>query len=130
MSLNYLHSARATNRPTREAILQNAMYRFELDGLQIAHMGDIGNPLNDVQTRFLKDVDVLLALVGAGLVISLPELKRVIDVTGPRIVIPMHFRTLCYTTRDLHWIPDFSRFLMRTTLNLPSFRIRTSRARR
>ena len=83
---------------------QNAMYRFALDGLEIAHMGDIGNPLNERQTRFLDGVDVLLALAGGELVIDIPELLRVIGETRPKLVVPMHFRTLVYRPRSLLWI--------------------------
>ena len=86
---------------------QNAMYRFEMDGLRIAHMGDIGNPLNERQTRFLDDVDVLLALAGGELVVDLPELMRVIGETRPKLVVPMHFRTLVYRPRSLLWIDSF-----------------------
>lgn len=86
---------------------QNAMYRFELDGLRVAHMGDIGNPLNERQTRFLDGVDVLLALAGGELVVELPELMRVIGETRPKLVIPMHFRTLTYRPRSLLWIESF-----------------------
>ena len=86
---------------------QNAMYRFEMDGLRIAHMGDIGNPLNERQTRFLDDVDVLLALAGGELVVDLPELMRVIGETRPKLVVPMHFRTLVYRPRSLLWIESF-----------------------
>lgn len=90
---------------------QNAMYRFEVDGLQVAHMGDIGNPLNEQQTAFLNGTDVLLALAGGQLVVDLDELKRVIDATSPKLVIPMHFRTLTYKPRNLEWIEAFlSRF--------------------
>ena len=83
---------------------QNAMYRFALDGLEIAHMGDIGNPLSERQTRFLDGVDVLLALAGGELVIDIPELLRVVEETRPRLVVPMHFRTLVYRPRSLLWI--------------------------
>ena len=86
---------------------QNAMYRFEMDELRIAHMGDIGNPLNERQTRFLDDVDVLLALAGGELVVDLPELMRVIGETRPKLVVPMHFRTLVYRPRSLLWIDSF-----------------------
>lgn len=90
---------------------QNAMYRFEVDGLQVAHMGDIGNPLNEQQTAFLNGTDVLLALAGGQLVVDLDELKRVVDATSPKLVIPMHFRTLTYKPRNLEWIEAFlSRF--------------------
>jgi len=86
---------------------QNAMYRFTVDGLDIAHMGDIGNPLNERQTRFLDGADVLLALAGGELVIDLPELVRVIGETRPKLVVPMHFRTLVYRPRSLLWIESF-----------------------
>ncbi|MEL6599528.1 MAG: MBL fold metallo-hydrolase, partial [Pseudomonadota bacterium] len=33
---------------------QNAMYRFTVDGVDIAHMGDVGNPLSPRQIDFLS----------------------------------------------------------------------------
>ncbi len=85
----------------------NAMYRFEVDGLQIGHMGDIGNDLNQKQTAFFEGVDVLLTLAGGQFTTHLDEVKRLIDVTKPKIVVPMHFRTLCYKPRNLYWIETF-----------------------
>ena len=86
---------------------QNGMYRFEIDGIKIAHMGDVGNPLTESQTAFFNDVDVLLALAGGELTIALDDLKRVIDVAQPKLVIPMHFRTLTYVPRNTLWIESF-----------------------
>jgi L-ascorbate metabolism protein UlaG (beta-lactamase superfamily) len=86
---------------------QNAMYRFELDGLRVAHMGDIGNPLSPAQIGFLRGADVLLALAGGYLTVTLDELDRVIREAAPRLVIPMHFRTLTYRPRSTHWIESF-----------------------
>lgn len=85
----------------------NAMYRFEVDGVQFAHMGDIGNPLNDKQTEFFEGTDILLTLAGGQFTTHLDDVKRLIDVTKPALVIPMHFRTLCYKPRNLHWIETF-----------------------
>ncbi len=85
----------------------NAMYRFDVDGMQIAHMGDIGNPLNVKQTAFFEGTDILLTLAGGQFTTDLDEVKRLIDVTKPKLVIPMHFRTLCYKPRNLHWIETF-----------------------
>lgn len=85
----------------------NAMYRFEMDGLQIGHMGDVGNDLNEKQTDFFKGVDVLLTLAGGQFTTRLDEVKRLIDLVEPKIVIPMHFRTLCYKPRNLYWIETF-----------------------
>lgn len=86
---------------------QNGLYRFEVDGIHVGHMGDIGNPLSDEQMRFFSGVDVLLALAGGHPTIRLDDLKIVIDRTQPKLVVPMHFRTLRYKPRNTFWIQSF-----------------------
>lgn len=86
---------------------QNGMYRFEVDGIRVAHMGDVGNPLTDAQIDFFRDVDVLLALAGDVPTIRLGDLKVMIDAAQPKLVVPMHFRTLTYKPRDSFWIQSF-----------------------
>ena len=86
---------------------QNAMYRFEIDGITIGHMGDMGNDFSDEQLDFFKDTDVLLSLAGGFPVISMPELRRVIEILKPPLVIPMHFRTLCYKEQNMFFINKF-----------------------
>lgn len=86
---------------------QNGIYRFVVDDVSIGHMGDIGNSLSDEQLRFFAGVDVLLALAGGHPTISLDDLKQAIDRTQPRVVIPMHFRTLRYRPRNTFWIQSF-----------------------
>jgi L-ascorbate metabolism protein UlaG (beta-lactamase superfamily) len=72
----------------------NALYRLELEGLAVCHMGDVGNPLVEEQLAPLRGrVDVLLALAGGGLTIALPALHDAIEEIRPRIVVPMHFAT-------------------------------------
>lgn len=86
---------------------QNGMYRLSVDDLEIGHLGDVGNPLTEAQLEFFKDLDLLLALAGGHPTIELDDLKRVIDVTQPRLVVPMHFRTLRYKPRNSLWIGSF-----------------------
>ena len=76
----------------KDVVRDNAMYRFTLEGIEIAHMGDIGNPLSSAQMDFLRGADVLLALTGGFPTIDLDELEKVISGIAPRIVIPMHYR--------------------------------------
>jgi L-ascorbate metabolism protein UlaG (beta-lactamase superfamily) len=71
---------------------QNALYRFEVDGVKIGHMGDVGNPLSPAQMAFFKGVDVLLALTGGPPTIELDDLDVVLSAVQPRVVIPMHYR--------------------------------------
>ncbi|MEM8788050.1 MAG: MBL fold metallo-hydrolase [Pseudomonadota bacterium] len=86
---------------------QNGMYRFTLDGIKCAHMGDVGNPLTDAQIGFFEDVDVLFALAGGYLTIELPDLMTMIRAAKPKLIIPMHFRTLTYRPRNTMWIESF-----------------------
>jgi L-ascorbate metabolism protein UlaG (beta-lactamase superfamily) len=86
---------------------QNGMYRFSVDGVSIGHMGDVGNPLNDEQIAFFEGVDVLLTLTGGHPVIELDDLKIVLDRAKPRLIVPMHFRTLTYKPRNSFWIEKF-----------------------
>jgi L-ascorbate metabolism protein UlaG (beta-lactamase superfamily) len=88
----------------------NALYLLTLDGVRVCHMGDVGNPLTDEQLGALRGrVDVLLALAGAKQTIALPDLDWAIGEIGPRIVIPMHYRT----PRIRYELGDLDHFLAR-----------------
>lgn len=93
--------------PDHEVPGQNGMYRFTLDGIDCAHMGDVGNPLTDTQQAFFEGTDILFALAGGYLTIELPDLMEMIHRCRPRMVIPMHFRTLTYVPRNTLWIESF-----------------------
>jgi len=72
----------------------NALYRLELDGFAVCHMGDVGTPLAEAQLAPFRDrVDVLLALAGGGLTIALPDLEVAIAELSPAVVVPMHYAT-------------------------------------
>ncbi len=107
VEITAIEAAEWEHHPTHEVPGQNGMYRFTLDGIKFAHMGDVGNPLSDDQMGFFEDVDVLFALAGGYLTIELPDLMEMIHRTRPRLVIPMHFRTLTYRPRNTMWIEAF-----------------------
>lgn len=86
---------------------QNGMYRFTVDGVSVGHMGDMGNAFTAQQMAFFEGLDVLLALVGGHPTIELDDLKKVIDEAHPRLIVPMHFRTLRYKPRNSFWIQSF-----------------------
>lgn len=103
-----IEAAEWDHHPDHAVPGQNGMYRFTLDGLKCAHMGDVGNPLTDAQQAFFEDTDVLFALAGGYLTVELPDLMEMIHRTRPRLVIPMHFRTLAYKPRNSMWIESFT----------------------
>jgi L-ascorbate metabolism protein UlaG (beta-lactamase superfamily) len=85
--------------PTMESLThkenpdENAIYRFELEGISILHLGDLGNPLTAEQLTLLRGrVDILLALTGGPPTIELKDLEWAIEEIGPRVVIPMHYQ--------------------------------------
>jgi L-ascorbate metabolism protein UlaG (beta-lactamase superfamily) len=85
--------------PTMESLAhkespdENAIYRFELEGVRVLHLGDLGNPLTEEQLGLLRgNVDVLLALTGGPPTIELEDLDLAIEEIEPRVVIPMHYR--------------------------------------
>ena len=77
----------------KESPDENAIYRFELEGISILHLGDLGNPLTEEQLDLLRGrVSILLALSGGPPTIELEDLERAIEEIRPRVVIPMHYQ--------------------------------------
>ncbi len=107
LAVTAVEAAEWDHHPDHEVPGQNGMYRFELDGIRIAHMGDVGNALSDRQIAFFEDVDLLFALAGGYLTIELPDLMKMIHAVRPKLVVPMHFRTLTYRPRNTKWIESF-----------------------
>jgi len=107
LTVRAIEAAEWDHHPEHEVPGQNGMYRFEMDGMKIAHMGDVGNPLTEAQQDFFADTDILLALAGGYLTIELPDLMQMIHRVRPKLVIPMHFRTLTYRPRNTMWIESF-----------------------
>jgi len=109
LEVHAIEAAEWDHHPDHEVPGQNGMYRFTLDGLRCAHMGDVGNPLTNTQIAFFEEVDILFALAGGYLTIELPDLMEMIHRVQPKLVIPMHFRTLTYRPRNTMWIESFLR---------------------
>lgn len=66
---------------------------FEVEGLKIVFLGDLGHPLNDQEIAPLKNADVLLAAAGGPPTIDFPEIPPLIEALQPKIIIPMHYKT-------------------------------------
>jgi L-ascorbate metabolism protein UlaG (beta-lactamase superfamily) len=72
----------------------DTVFIFEVGGLRIAHLGDLGHTLDDEQLEAIGSVDVLLVPVGGLTTIDAYQATRVIDQLHPRLmVVPMHYKT-------------------------------------
>lgn len=71
----------------------NIVYTFEIDGIRLCHLGDLGHILSPSQIEMIGNVDVLLIPVGGVYTIDFKEAVTVVQQLKPDIVIPMHYKT-------------------------------------
>lgn len=69
---------------------RNTMYRIEVDGVKIGHLGDLGHVLSSAQVDALDGIDILLVPIGGVYTIDAEKAAQVVSDIEPRIVIPMH----------------------------------------
>ena len=70
----------------------NTVFCFEVDGIKLCHLGDLGHQLTDKQVAEIGKVDILLVPVGGFYTIDATVATRVCDQLKPRVIIPMHFK--------------------------------------
>mgnify|MGYP004677742981 FL=1 len=72
---------------------ENIVFKYRMDGLDVCHMGDIGEECTIEIVQDLMPVDILLIPVGGTYTIDAEEAKKYVDALMPDIVIPMHYKT-------------------------------------
>ena len=70
----------------------NTIFCFEIDGVNVCHLGDIGHILSDKQVSELGKVDVLLIPVGGFYTIDAKVASQVCELIKPTVIIPMHYK--------------------------------------
>lgn len=70
----------------------NIIFRFEVDGISIGHLGDLGHVLGESELEALSGVDILMVPVGGKYTIDCKKAIEVINQIEPRIIIPMHYK--------------------------------------
>lgn len=72
---------------------ENTIFKFRMDGIDVCHLGDLGEKCSSDLIETLLPVDVLLIPVGGTYTIDAEMAKEYVDRIMPDIVIPMHYRT-------------------------------------
>jgi len=72
---------------------KNSIAVVEADGLKVVHLGDLGHRLTEKELSELKGADIVLVPVGGHFTIDAQAAKDVVEAIGPRLVIPMHYKT-------------------------------------
>ena len=84
----------------------NTIWILEIDGLRVAHLGDLGHILTKTQLRQLRDIDVLMIPVGGVYTINGSDAREVARQVNPRrLILPMHHGTKAY--EDLLPVDEF-----------------------
>ncbi len=71
----------------------NLLFVWEMDGVRVCHLGDLGHLLDTKALQDLGRIDMLLVPVGGVFTVDAGAAKQVVDQIAPRIVIPMHYKT-------------------------------------
>jgi len=86
---------------------------IEMDGLRIAHLGDLGCLPDDGQKRFLRGIDILMLPIGGYFTVDGETAAQIVRELRPTVTLPMHYKTRYNST----WpITDEKPFL--TALNV------------
>ncbi len=70
----------------------NTIICFEVDGMRVCHLGDLGHSLSNQQVAEVGKVDILLLPVGGFYTIGAKVATEVSSKLSPGVIIPMHFK--------------------------------------
>jgi L-ascorbate metabolism protein UlaG (beta-lactamase superfamily) len=72
----------------------NTIFTFALEGIRLAHLGDLGAPLDETQRAALRGVQVLFLPVGGTYTIDARQAGALVrTLPDLRLAFPMHYRT-------------------------------------
>ena len=72
---------------------ENLIFKFRMDGVEVCHLGDLGEECSSSLIEALLPVHVLLIPVGGNYTIDARLAKEYVDRIMPSYVIPMHYKT-------------------------------------
>lgn len=72
---------------------ENLIFKFRMDGIEVCHLGDLGEECSSSLIETLLPVDVLLIPVGGTYTLDANQAKEYVDRIMPPIVVPMHYKT-------------------------------------
>jgi L-ascorbate metabolism protein UlaG (beta-lactamase superfamily) len=75
----------------------NTIFSFEMDGVRICHLGDLGHLLGEKEASALGEVDVLMIPDRPVYTLDAEGAKKVVGQIKPKVAIPMHFMTPALT---------------------------------
>lgn len=72
---------------------KNNISVIRIEGIAIAHLGDLGHLLSDSDIDSLGVIDVLMVPAGGEFTVNPKQAVEIVEAIEPSIVIPMHYRS-------------------------------------
>lgn len=86
-------TVRVFETPLRTIGDEVTIVHFKSEGLHVVFLGDLGHGLSDEEVAPLRDAQVVLIPAGGPPTLDFPEMAPLVDAIGPRLVLPMHYKT-------------------------------------
>lgn len=71
----------------------NIVFIYEIEGLKLAHLGDLGHIFTAEQLNLIGPIDILMIPVGGVYTIDADQAIEIVGQIKPKIVLPMHYKT-------------------------------------
>lgn len=79
--------------PERKPGDEVTIVHFRSEGLHVVFLGDLGHALSDEELKTIRGAEIVLIPAGGPPTIDFPLIPDLLDAIGPRIVVPMHYKT-------------------------------------
>ena len=97
---------------------KNTVYVYEMEGLRLAHLGDLGHKLDDDVIEDLGTLDVLMIPVGGVYTIGPSEASEMVRAIEPSVVIPMHYKVAGINPDTFEKLSGVGEFLKEVALSV------------
>ena len=89
---------------------KNIIYVFDIEGVKICHLGDLGEELSEAQLEEMGQVDILMVPVGGTVALNAKQANEAVVKIDPWIVIPMHYKAPGMG-QEFNWLAPVEDFL-------------------
>lgn len=72
---------------------KDLVFCFQIDGLNLCHLGDLGHVFTSPQISEIGKVEILFIPVGGYYTINASEASSIVKSLNPKLVFPMHYKT-------------------------------------
>jgi len=88
-----IEAIRVFETPERKPEDEVTIVHFRSENLRLVFLGDLGHPLTEAELGPLRGAEVVLIPAGGPPTIDFSDIPPLLDALGPRLVLPMHFKT-------------------------------------